>query len=69
MPALAQRGETLDNVCLNNDHIGDEGAETVAVALQKLRLLHKLMLDGNEVTGKGTEEISKALSMSLHLAC
>ena len=67
MPALAQRGETLDSVCFNNNHIGDEGAEAVAAALPKLRRMHKLMLDGNEVTGKGTEAISKALSMSLHL--
>lgn len=67
MPALEQRGETLDGICLNCNNLGDEGAEAIAASLSRLRRLHKLLLDGNQISARGGEALARGLSQSVHL--
>lgn len=67
MPALEQRGETLDGICLNCNNLGDEGAEAIAASLSRLRRLHKLLLDGNQISARGGEALARGLSQAVHL--
>lgn len=66
-PALEQRGDTLDSLCLNCNNLGDEGAEAIASTLSRLRRLRKLLLDGNQIGVRGGEALVRGMTQAVQL--
>ena len=67
VPALEQRGDTLDSLCLNCNDLGDSGAESIAACLPRLRRLRKLLLDNNHIGVRGGEALARGMSQAVQL--
>jgi len=53
---------------LEDNKIGDEGANAVATALEKNRSLESLSLEGNNIGDKGAKAMAAALKVNWTLA-
>lgn len=65
LKALASNPNSrLQELCINNCSIADEGVQAIVEALPKMRKLKSLSLKSNGITGKGFQKIVSLLAIS-----
>ncbi|GEM_PF-2527448 len=66
LDSIAQNHTTTE-LCLQDCHLGDKGAEVVAQLLMRNRHIKELYLDENQMTDAGAAWIAKALRVNQSL--